>query len=55
MPRSKATLLEKVRTAVRRFKSKREPEHPDDPYALVGAPRKPRPPLRGAAAVKPDY
>lgn len=29
---------------------KREPESPDDPYALVGAPKKPRPPRRSAAA-----
>jgi hypothetical protein len=26
------------------------PVTPEDPYAYVGAPKKPRPPLRGAAA-----
>jgi len=28
-----------------------KPEPPDDPYAYVTAPRKPRPPYRSAAAV----
>jgi hypothetical protein len=28
-----------------------DPDSPDDPYALVGAPRKPKPPGRRAAAV----
>jgi hypothetical protein len=37
---------------VRRF-FRREPEHPDDPYALVGAPKKPRLPGRSAAAAEP--
>jgi hypothetical protein len=32
---------------------KREPESPDDPFALVGAPKKPRPPRRSAAAAEP--
>jgi hypothetical protein len=27
-----------------------EPGSPDDPYALVGAPKKPRPPHRSAGA-----
>ena len=31
----------------------REPQHPDDPYALVGAPNKPRTPLRSASAAVP--
>jgi hypothetical protein len=32
-----------------------EPAEPDDPYAYVGAPKKPRPPLRGSAvAVDPE-
>ena len=32
-----------------------EPEHPDDPYALVGAPKRPRPPLGSlAVAVDPE-
>jgi hypothetical protein len=37
---------------VRRF-FRREPEHPDDPDALVGAPKKPRLPGRSAAAAEP--
>jgi hypothetical protein len=32
---------------------RREPEPPDDPYALVGAPKKPRLPHRSAAAAEP--
>jgi hypothetical protein len=56
MRRSKPTLVEKIQAAVRRYRSRREPEHPDAPYALVGAPKKPRTPLRSAsAAAKPDY
>jgi hypothetical protein len=32
-----------------------QPEAPDDPYAMVGAPKKPRPPLRGSrAAAEPE-
>jgi len=41
-------LLEKIRRFL-----KREPESPDDPYAYVGAPKKPRPPHRSAAAAEP--
>jgi hypothetical protein len=36
---------------IRRF-LKRKPEPPDDPYAYVGAPKKPRPPHRRAAAAE---
>ncbi len=33
----------------------RTPEPPEDPYAYVGAPKKPRPPLRSSsAAVDPE-
>ena len=32
-------------------KANKEPETPEDPYAYVGAPKKPRPYNRGAAAV----
>jgi hypothetical protein len=39
-------------TRIKRF-FKREPESPDDPYALVGAPKKPRLPRRSAAAAEP--
>ena len=32
---------------------RREPDVPDDPYAYVGAPKKPRTPLRSASAAEP--
>jgi hypothetical protein len=33
----------------------RNPEPPEDPYAYVGAPKKPRPPLRSSSvAVDPE-
>ena len=37
------------------IKSEPEPEpgSPEDPYAYVGAPKKPRPPNRSAAAAEP--
>ena len=44
----KAALLRSIRKYPRK-----EPEHPDDPYALVGAPKKPRTPLRSNAAAAP--
>ena len=44
--------LDQVVRRVRRF-FKREPEPPEDPYAMVGAPRKPRLPHRSAAAAEP--
>lgn len=37
---------------VKRF-FRREPESPDDFYAMVGAPKKPRLPRRSAAAAEP--
>ena len=45
-------LLETMKAALRRI-IRKEPEHPDDPYALVGAPKKPRTPLRSNAAAAP--
>jgi len=45
-------LLEALKAALRRI-IRKEPEHPDDPYALVGAPKKPRTPLRSASAAAP--
>jgi hypothetical protein len=33
---------------LKRWFSRPEPEGPDDPYAMVGAPKKPRPPLRNS-------
>jgi len=35
------------------FKREPDPGSPEDPYALVGAPKKPRPPHRSAAAAQP--
>jgi hypothetical protein len=35
---------------IKRFLTKREPE---DPYAYVGAPKKPRPPHRSSASAAP--
>ncbi|MGA2266946.1 MAG: hypothetical protein ABSH44_00625 [Bryobacteraceae bacterium] len=35
--------------ALRRFLKRERPDPPDDPYAMVGAPKKPRPPHRSAA------
>ena len=48
---------ERIRKAVEAIRRlfRREPADPDDPYALVMAPKKPRPPLRSAsAAVRPE-
>ena len=45
-------LLENAKAALRRFLSQK-PEDPEDPYALVGAPTKPRPPLRSASVAAP--
>lgn len=44
-----------LRDWLRRLKRifRREPDLPDDPYAYVGAPKKPRPPLRSASAAEP--
>jgi hypothetical protein len=49
----KRPAYEKIRKALARIKRfvKREPEAPpDDPFAYVGAPKKPRLPQRSAAA-----
>jgi len=51
-------LLEKVKAAIQRVTSlapdlPEPPGDPDEPYALVGAPKKPRTPLRSAAAAAP--
>jgi hypothetical protein len=47
-------LLESMKAALKRI-IRKEPKRPDDPYALVGAPKKPRTPLRSAAAAAPLY
>ena len=48
----------RIRAALDRIKClfRRRPDVPEDPYAYVTAPKKPRPPRRGAAAVaeEPD-
>jgi len=47
----------RLRELLKRIKQllKREPDLPEDPYAYVGAPKKPRPPLRSSsAAVEPE-
>lgn len=49
--RKRAPLRDLFRRIRRIFR--REPDLPDDPYAYVGAPKKPRPPLRGASASEP--
>jgi hypothetical protein len=45
----------RVKQFLRRLKGflKRPDPEPEDPYAYVGAPKKPRPPKRGAAAAEP--
>jgi hypothetical protein len=43
-------MLDRVR---RLFRREPEPGSPEDPYAMVGAPKKPRPPYRSAAAAEP--
>jgi hypothetical protein len=49
------SLHRRVHDAMEKIKRffRREPESPDDPYALVGAPKKPRPPRRSASAAAP--
>ena len=49
---SKPGRLKQFLLRLKRFLTKPEPE-PEDPYAYVGAPKKPRPPLRGDAAAAP--
>jgi len=51
---SQDSRLKKLLRRIRRL-LKREPEPPEDPYAYVGAPQKPRLPHRSAsAAVEPE-
>jgi hypothetical protein len=38
---------------IKRYLTKPEPELPEDPYAYVGAPKKPRPPHRSSASAAP--
>jgi len=43
--------LQRMFEKLKRIFRRREPEQPQDPYAYVTAPRKPRPSSRSAAAV----
>jgi hypothetical protein len=45
-------LLETLKAALKRI-IRTAPEDPDEPYALVGALKKPRTPLRSSAAAAP--
>ena len=47
-PSRPETIREVLKRIARLFRKRREPE---DPYAMVMAPKKPRPPHRSAAAV----
>lgn len=46
-------LLETLKAALKRIIIQKEPGDPDEPYALVGALKKPRTPLRSSAAAAP--
>jgi len=46
----KSLLRRMIERFKRLVKPNPEPESPEDPYAMVGAPKKPRPPHRSAAA-----
>jgi hypothetical protein len=48
--RSENRRIRELLNRIERF-FKRKPDAPEDPYAYVMAPKKPRPPYRGAAAV----
>lgn len=54
MDRSKRPLHQLLLDQIRRWTARRKKD-PEDPYALVGAPLKPRPPLQTLAAkAKPE-
>ena len=47
--------IRRVMASLKRLLKREGPDSPDDPYAMVTAPRKPRPPHRSAAvADEPD-
>jgi hypothetical protein len=50
MAQSQDKRLQRWFSFIKRF-FKRQPDPPEDPYAYVTAPKKPRPPYRSAAAV----
>ena len=51
-PYSEPGRLRQFLRRIKRFLKRPEPE-PEDPYAYVGAPKKPSPPQRSAAAAEP--
>ena len=55
MRRSKTGRIQAARDRIKRL-FRRRPDVPEDPYAYVTAPKKPKPPRHGAAAVaeEPD-
>jgi len=54
MPYRRPGRLEQLLRKLKKWiKSEPEPESPEDPYAYVGAPKKPRPSSRSAAAAEP--
>lgn len=50
MRHSETRRFREMLNRIKRF-FRREPDAPEDPYAYVTAPKKPRPPYRSAAAV----
>ena len=51
---SRHSVRNKVRKAWERLRRLFRPHEPEDPYAYVTAPRKPRPPHRSAAAAEEE-
>ena len=47
--RSLRERMRRTMASLKRLLKREGPEQPDDPYAMVTAPRKPRPPHRSAA------
>ncbi len=51
MKQSAPSRIRAAMDAVKRLFRRKKPEQPEDPYAYVTAPKRPRPPARSAAAV----
>ena len=51
----RSAFSERIEAVLARVKRifRRQPEPPEDPYAYVGAPKKPRPPYQRRAAAEP--
>jgi hypothetical protein len=47
--RSLRERMRHIMASLKRFLKREKPDSPDDPYAMVTAPKKPRPPHRSAA------